>query len=372
MQKLSPSAVETNTTLPGDAKNVETEESSSPKPFSFFSMSNTIKTKYIFDPVEITFQQYNISQTHPKFLFLKNILDHLFLTEQHKKDCIDRFCKIQKVYHAMSRLAFIFRYKNAHLYVDKDMYMNNLTLEQKNVICVYDKKIKYLFTTTDLINIVNSALCNSPYFYATPLPIKNPWNNLPFDKSTLYNIYFFVKRLNSVVPLLFQNFFLSSFSLNEFKNKNEELIRDRAIENYVNTNTTYVLYTALVEMVYENNYKKKMRIHRDFPKDKLVFIMRPYLMLFYKSKYSLRPMDKVKYAKLLREKMKEFIIYNPKFGRKTIDIANTPVFNEMRPIFNMKKKNKDLELFSKSHLSFDDNQDESEYVYEEDEGYDSY
>jgi hypothetical protein len=71
-----------------------------------------------------------------------------------------------------------------------------------------------------------------------------------------------------------------------------------------------------------NKYCKKIRIksviniHVDFPKDKLIKIMKPYLLLFYKSQYSFHPQTKLIFVKIFVKSLIKFNKFNPQFGRK--------------------------------------------------------
>ena len=100
--------------------------------------------------------------------------------------------------------------------VNFDIYMTPISKTDKNVISVFHNSRIYLFTLTDLVNIINNSLGNSQYLYSDPLPIKNPYTNKEFDKSTLYNIYFSLKSSSYTMPILFYNFFLCNFNLNTF------------------------------------------------------------------------------------------------------------------------------------------------------------
>ena len=61
----------------------------------------------------------------------------------------------------------------------------------------------------------------------------------------------------------------------------------------------------------------QIKIHRDFPRDKLVNIMRPYLYLYFVSKYSVHGTNKIMISKnLLDNRLNELYLYNPKFGSK--------------------------------------------------------
>ena len=64
--------------------------------------------------------------------------------------------------------------------------------------------------------IINNALSNSPDFFSVPLVIKNPYNNVPFNKSTLYNIYFNIMSKTYIVSELIHKFFLTNFDINKF------------------------------------------------------------------------------------------------------------------------------------------------------------
>ena len=125
-----------------------------------------------------------------KFLFLDNALNAFMIKGQRENEILDYFCKIQKIYHALNKFAFIIKYKKAKIVVNTDMQLNEINETNQNVICLYQEKAKYLFKIFDLLKIINISLSNSYQFFVEPLCIKNPYNNIPFNKSTLYNIYY--------------------------------------------------------------------------------------------------------------------------------------------------------------------------------------
>ena len=125
-----------------------------------------------------------------KFKYINEQINNIFFTEEQKEDFINIFCKIQKTYFAFARFAYIYKYKKAKIVVDFDLCLNPIDINNKNSICLLQEKYKYCFRINDLINIIDTALSNSPNFFSDPLISKNPYNNVPFNKSTLYNIYF--------------------------------------------------------------------------------------------------------------------------------------------------------------------------------------
>ena len=257
-----------------------------------------------------------------KFKELHKMLNNIFLSKTQKEEFLTIFCKTQRTYYALSRFANIVKYKIASLQINTDLYMNDIKETDKNVFTVIQNKSKYLFIISDLINILNNNLSNSSYFFPEPLIPKNPYNNLPFNNSTLYNIYFFIRFNVCVMPKLIQGYFLSNLDLSHFEYNNEGLIRETFIKNYIFTTHYETLHPIVINMLNEYKiYNKKIFIHEDFPKDKLVDIMRPYLHLYYLSKYyisgsSIKQCSTIK----LHSRLRSFVNFNPNFGKKKISI----------------------------------------------------
>ncbi len=297
-----------------------------------------------------------------KFKLLRDGLENAFYNDVIKDAHINIFSKLQKVYRCMCRLAFIYKLKRAKIQVSTDLLLNDLTPNDKNVLTIFDSNSKYLFSLTDLVNIFYTSLCNSSYFIPSPVSCKNPYTNLPFSKANLYNIYFFILQNKVKVPVIIQNYFLCNFSLHRFLFENKRIIHEISVERYVNNSPPTYLYSSITDMLYEyNRVRPRLKIHPDFPVNKLVDIMRPYLLLYYKSKYSgVRVLNKKNHL-LLSKKMKEFKRFNPKFGQKQKAISSldsmwisqpaTISFNERHIVYSL--RNEDESTFEKSHLSVD-------------------
>ena len=67
-----------------------------------------------------------------------------------------------------------------------------------------------------------------------PEAIKNPYTNIPFNLSTLYSIYFAIKKTAINSSLLFEMFFKSQFCIHKFKATYEPYILDEYIKNHIN------------------------------------------------------------------------------------------------------------------------------------------
>jgi len=281
-----------------------------------------------------------------KFKYFLDEINNIFLTEEQKEDFISIFCKIQKTYFALSRFAYMYKYNKAKVVVDFDLCLNPIDINNKNSICLFQAKNNYYFRINDLINIIDNALSNSPNFFSDPLITKNPYNNIPFNKSTLYNIYFNIISKTSIVPELIHKFFLSNFDLDNFEKKYEHLIREHAIQKYVKNANIDILHNSILIMIESyNSNMSNIKIHKDFPKKQLVDTMKPYLTLYLSYKYSLITTEKINSKNILYKKLRDFYNFNPFFGRKEIKIQT--FFSK-----NGKKKYKNIYTYNDKHINF--------------------
>ena len=289
-----------------------------------------------------------------KFGYVKRILDDAFLLPGEKTKFLDAFCKAQRTYHAMSRFAFLFRWKKAPYRITVDLILNPISETQHNVIAILQNNNKYLFTTMDLKNMLETSLSNSPYFFAEPLVTKNPYNNMPFDKGMLYTIYFKMKRGYSVMSPLFHQYFLANFNLCRFRAENSVLIRKTYIDKYVRNTDANTLRDECIRMLQSFTCTKKIRIDDDFPTEKLMDIFRPYLQLYYTYYYTLDINARTTSLSLLKGNLLRFAEFNPKFGRKYLarssDKKLVTHFNDKHVDFS---KTSYESNFEKSHLEVD-------------------
>lgn len=281
-----------------------------------------------------------------KYKFLNSmVLENRILNNSQKELLLYMFCKMMKTYNAFSRLAYLYKFKKAVFQIKTDLCMNELREEDKQTIILFENKNKYLFSLYDLIRIIDSSLSNSHNFFAQPLEIKNPYNNVPFSKSNLYNIYFFIQQFNT--PELFDKYFKCNFDLNIFFKKFENLIVTRILYKFVHTTKKESLIYVVNEMIddFNCNYQINMiEVDPSFPSDLLVDIMKPFLEPYLIAKYSFECSQKEYANKIWYDKMKQFTLFNPQFGEKKEKIVHKYSFEANRVIqvveteFNMEHK----------------------------------
>jgi len=264
---------------------------------------------------------------------LQYVLENPFLSTQQQQHIFKAFSKTQNHYFALSRFARAYKYKKALVGIDTDLGLNKINLRKSNTMVIYQNNAKYMFTIQDLLNIIDSCLTNDNVFFADPIPIKNPYNNIPFSAASLYNIYFFVKERNFVMPTLLHLFFLSSFNLQHFIIENESYLRDISIKKYIQNTPASLLHNKARTLLSTNRYSSRLRICNEYPKNDLVEIMRPYLYLYFISEYSLQTDKRHKYQTYLDDRLKQLYYFNPRFGRKYIEASTHVIkFNTDHPV----------------------------------------
>jgi hypothetical protein len=328
--------------------------------------NNELKSSNISPTIKHTLYNFIIKKDEKSNIeFLKSVVDNIFFSENDKNMFFDIFCKAKRIYNAFTRIKYIYKFKKAEIQINHDLYLNPIDISKNNYITILQNDKKYLFTTSDIINIMNSSLSNAPHFFVNPLISKNPYNNIPFNKSTLYNIYFFIKNSNYIMPPLIKGFFMTNFNLHLFVKEYEAIIRDIAIENFIFKSDSNVLYNVVINMLNKYDIKNNFSIHEDFPQEKLVSIMRPYLYLYYMSRFSFMVNKKENAYYELIYKLNVFFNYNPRFGRKYVKTdkitkQKIETFDDKHIDFYSIKKND----FKNSHI---EPYRENEFIEEENE-----
>jgi len=256
-----------------------------------------------------------------KFEILKMFLFNPFLDKKRKQQLIEYFCKIQKQYHSLSYFAFICKFKSAKIANDKDLHYNKINEKQPRILSLYVKNTKYLFSISDLKNIINNSLYNYDMLFSTPLSIKNPYDNSPFSKANLYNIYFFFKHNDIVIPTIYHIYFMTNFHISKFQSENEVGIRNYLIDNYLKLNTKSYVVKLIKKMLNVFNIRKpksKILFNNKLPEDLIFNTFKYHVQLYYRYRHTLdlSIQENIKYKWL--ESLIKFKQNNPIFGRKMI------------------------------------------------------
>jgi len=278
-----------------------------------------------------------------KFNCLNVVITNMFLLEQQINEFLETFSKIQRVYYGFVKLAQLYKFKKSTVQVTRDLCMNDLNPKNSNVFVLYQNNSTYYFSIKDLTNMLNCNLSNCIDFAPEPIITKNPYNNLMLSDTDLYNIYFFMRWNNRVIPELFQGYFMSNFNMKNFSYNYEFNIINTFIKNYIYNSHHDILYPIFKDMFSDcKHITKKLNIDEEFPKDRLMNIMKPYLHLYYSWIHATNGTYKQCNAEyMLKRKLRLFVSFNKHFGRKAYTIK--------RVMFN---KRKIENHFNDSHMNF--------------------
>ena len=252
-----------------------------------------------------------------KFVLIKKMFQNRMMDDTIHEYIISLFQKSQRCYYAFSKLARIFRLKHTPVQITTDLYMSDLCVSHKNTFVLFDTNRIYYFSLKDLSRIITESLTFSYSFFSEPTVCKNPYNNIPFSKSALYNMYFQMKSTFCIVPAFIQLFFESDFDIYKFKKRNEWYIREYKIQEYIFKTDPKILLPDIIRMFRKYDTARQLTVDPDIPPAKLFNSVKQLYKIYLCRKYCYCSIRSEYYENELVYKMGEFIRLNPTFGRKT-------------------------------------------------------
>lgn len=273
-------------------------------------------------------------KTSNKYKSFQNVLQNPFLNPAEKENFMHVFGLIQRRYFALSRFAYLWKWKRATPAIDTDLFLNTIDLEKRNSFVLYRGKNKFHFIISDLMRLMELAIWHNwegSFRVISQIP-SNPYTKQDFRQVDLYNIYYHMKwNMDIIIPQFFQLWFLEDFCFDSFKRRNDQYIRKLCIRQFTRTVSNQMIYKNVKEMLSEYDFTCKWRIHENFPKDVLVDVMRPYLYVHYLITFDIVSCRQASYYEVvLHLQLKRFYAFNKLFGQrkffKTADAIPVPVF----------------------------------------------
>ena len=274
-----------------------------------------------------------------KFFILKN---YLF------QDASTSYTNILPIFSASQRkILALYKFKQICLMkISKfhneqiDLNFNPISsMNSNHYITLINNKCKSQFSIFDLIRIINSCLSYEINFFPEPKIIKNPWNNKPFSISNLYNIYFFIKKSNFTIPMLFSRFFESNFNIKHFQNHNQFIIKNYIIDNcHMLTDSRKISYIRnMINTYNKKNKKNKYNIDKKFPSKRLIEVMKKFIKPYLLANYSYESDIRIQYKMKINRLLCEFKNKNPLFGRKIISLNIRKIYYISRLLYEDNK-----------------------------------
>lgn len=280
--------------------------------------------------IERIYRSYCVCQmAHSHYDYFVYVYCNMF-HQLYKEKHLEFFRRTKQIYRGFTLLARVYKYRKAHIHNTCDLITNAFpasslafparwNLSNVKTWSVWQHGSLYFFSQRDIIQLWSCALGNAPHFFAEPLPCKNPYNNVEFTKADLYNMYFFIRAGSMRIPGLIQAHYTCDFCLVKMVANYENDIREYAMKKYAMYGTGVGMYHNILNMLDE--FAPSICIHPEFPQERLVTVMRPYVYMYLCSKFSIY--HSKKYARLLRKKLLDFRKFNLLFGRKVVTNPHT-------------------------------------------------
>jgi hypothetical protein len=280
-------------------------------------------------------------------LFWDQYHENPFYGEKTKQQILHEFMKIQKTYMAFKRFAYLWKYKRAPMTVTTDLYFTDIDLQKDSTFILYQNNAKFSFKMSELLRVIETAVCHhfEDNFEIEHQRPKNPYNKIVIEKHNLYNIYHHILLQTKMsMPIFYRLWFKQNFDLRSFCRKNDLLLKEICVKNYVATLNvnSFRVYEDVKTMISENRNTIKWWIHPNFPKEEVVKKVRSCLYEYYMMNLLISiPEDAYSsYEKELYRKLTTIYFKDRSFGMIKI----------------VQPTSKKIETFSKTKFVFDPTQ----------------
>jgi len=233
-------------------------------------------------------------------LFMKNI----FMPEIQKQLILNMYTIVSVYFTRIRRCIFNYWMCKKHPCNLVDLSFTPFSeYTPSQYFYLLDGRNKYVFTHTEMYNIIESSLTNADsHLIANPLSIKNPYTGTIFSRSKLYNIYFQLKH----IPIFFRHFMNVDFDLTRFLLEKECILRQHTIHKKIRHFTQEEIKNELRYMIVEmfpfimdlNITENIIYVECDLS------ISRELLTHYYNYTYSLNPYQRLCECKTLITKIK--------------------------------------------------------------------
>jgi len=160
------------------------------------------------------------------------------------------FYKSVRVYNIIKVFCNKLKYIKSKIYNTEDLLGNDIANEL--TFNIYINKFIYKFTYENFVNIIKSSLfrfndSNNTNTFSSPLEIKNPYTNIPFNKNVLYNFYFYCKKHNYNIPTVYQLYYENNFEIMDLFLHHENYLTINSIKNYIKSLDNETKFNYLIK-----------------------------------------------------------------------------------------------------------------------------
>ncbi len=258
---------------------------------------------------------------------------NMFVPSVMKLDLYESYFRIRSMHRCFVKIARLYRWRRAPVQVQTDLYMNDLDVRHPHTFGLMQQGHIYYFTLPNLVHLIQEALLHGSYFFVEPKPFRNPFNNCLFTKADLFNIYFRVREQFVKVPEALHLFFCCEFDVCVMLHRHHTRLTQWAIRRYTQETPHAYLEQDIRSMLHQygqrfsrqqqqnnnNNHNQNenniLQIHELFDQNTLIEQMRPYLELYFRSKFSACVQDREISGKELQRRLFYIFTMYGKYGQ---------------------------------------------------------
>jgi hypothetical protein len=225
--------------------------------------------------------------------FKRYLHDNIIIEKEKRKELIKVYIKAKKIVNILDKFSYRFKIKKAIIYdYNKDLLGNELSVFPKNqLFSLYQNNTIYNFRITDLINIIKESLLKCDGLFPRPTFPKNPYTNIEFNKSHLYNLCIKINESKFHIPTELSLFLRQHLNIKNFIYYNYPYLKEKIIENFPNnsSNLFYEIKRMFNELKKYTEYKFLDVPITPMQKKKFIYDCKPCLVKWLKSLYSNNP-----------------------------------------------------------------------------------
>jgi len=227
-----------------------------------------------------------------KLTRIKMLLNNPFVNDENKEKFLASFSRYQRTINGFKKLVKLWRIKKKCIVYPNttDLKGNDLSEYKPHLIIdLIENNTIYSFYIHDLLKMWNVSLKQRMYVIERPTKLKNPYTNLEFTNTNLYNIYY--KALFNGIrrPPLVDMHYNCRFSIQLLLSTYGSQLREWAVTDYAE-NEELSLYNELIGVHTDyGNLLPKLRVDERFSdsiKLRQIKIYRPIIQAYCFMAYS--------------------------------------------------------------------------------------
>lgn len=210
-------------------------------------------------------------------IFYIYIHTNIFLTSEVKELYYRIYNEYQNFKRIMSTFILCVKFKIKKKYNSNNLLYNDL---KEDCLSLIENNIIYTFDNFELYKICKNGLTYIEYNIIKIIDIKNPYTNLPFSLSNLYNIFFYLSTYN--MPKIFFLYFKENFNKRSILKKYKDFVIIDCLEQQYNI-LNYEEKICYIKHMLELNYKYKSIMNLSHEKIYILFYKCcKYYYIYYK------------------------------------------------------------------------------------------